>query len=181
MARQLSSGRGGIAVDDGCIIVRPASGVSDHGRRVRPAQAAVFEMQSPHGRGCQRHRVERTVQIADIARNQFRTSHRPSGVGLGFQHQHIPAGVSEHSGGDQPIVSRPDDDRINVAASSTAATRGHRGPAFRRSSPTARCTHDCAAPPPSTARCPVPSAVAGRPRPRSSRHGTRRECRLAAW
>ena len=111
-------------------------------------------------RGGRRHRVERAVQVADVAGEQFGAAHRAAGFGLGFQHQHVPAGVGQQGSGDQSVVARADDDGVDVAA---AASRGLPVLAsFARCAPAARCIPDCAATP---ASCTV-----GNP-PQRTRHG----------
>ncbi len=178
---QFGRGPGRVTVNDRRILVQRASRVPDHGGGVDPLKTVFFQVHGTNRRGGHRHRIERAVQVTDVAGKQFGTAHRATGVGLGFQHQYIPAGVGQHRGRHQPVVPCTDDDGVDVAAGRepSAARRRHRG--SPRSAPTARCIRCCAAPPRRAARCWGSTAVGATPPPRSSPPDSRRGCRKVSW
>ena len=103
----------------------PRTGRRRSGARARAAQRRQrnpYDSRSSDAHDRRRHpeRVERAEHVVhEAGMGELRAADRATRLGLGLEHQHPPSRVGEQVGGDQPVGSGTDHDRVDVAHRST--------------------------------------------------------------
>src|SRR5690606_38431425 len=122
-----------VAFEDGAAPVRQR--VREDGGRVPPAQPVPLEAEGAHHGGGAPQRVEGAAQVADVAGvGAPVAAHGPARLGLGFEDLHVPSGVRQHVGGDEPVGPGADDHGVRHGAPSLPrGRRPYEYPGRRRS------------------------------------------------
>jgi hypothetical protein len=93
--------------------------MAQHERRPPPLEAVGLEAEALEWRRRRGQRIEGAEPVVGEARfGELAATHRAARVGVGLEHDHVPARVGQHIGGDEPVGPAPDHDRVGV---------GHRG------------------------------------------------------
>ncbi len=90
--------------------------VAEWCRGVDPAQPELLQAERPDHRGGRGHRIEGAEGVGDEVRVHLAVaSYRPANLRLRLEQQHLPPGVGQPVGRDQPVVPGADDDGVDLA------------------------------------------------------------------
>ncbi len=85
----------------------------DHRGGVHPFEPVPLELQPLDRRGTCREGVERAERVMDVPVAHRRVAaHGTPDVGLRLEDDHVPAGVNQQVGGDEPVGAAPDHDCV---------------------------------------------------------------------